>query len=186
MINKIKDPKTIINNIKKCNKCSLSLVRKKNCFPVVGRGSIPANILFIGEAPGISEEMIGEPFVGQSGKLLDKMLESTIGDNITYFITNCVMCRPTSIKDGDNRKPNPYEVIKCSSNLMSIYRLIQPKIVIFVGRTSEEYYKKEFKNSIFLYHPAYLLRGGGNKHPAYLTELSKLNKLSHKLKGIKK
>lgn len=164
--------------IKNCNKCALSKVRRKNSYPVWGKGSVPADILFLGEAPGETEELLGEPFVGRSGQLLQKMLNESIGKNVSYFITNSVMCRPTDKVQGKNRKPKPCEVIACSQNVMDIYDIVKPKIVIFVGKVVEENYKKEFPNSIFIYHPAYLLRGGGTKHSRYLSEIRKLSELS--------
>jgi len=187
MINKIKReltdiPKYLINKINNCQACPLHAVRRKNCNPVIGRGTIPADILFIGEAPGLTEELLGKPFIGPSGKLLDLMLSQAIGSHITYYITNIVMCRPTNKKMGDNRAPLPFEITKCSQYLMQIYDIVNPKVVCFVGRVAETNYKREFPESIFIYHPAFLLRGGGPKHPNYSSELRKLSELSKYLR----
>lgn len=187
MINKIKKqprkiPVSLRKDILSCKKCFLSTVRRKNRTPVIGRGSIPADILFIGEGPGVSEELMGIPFIGMAGTLLDKMLLSALDMSVSYYITNCVLCRPTDIKNGQNRPPNITEVLKCKQHVLNIYDIVKPKIVVFVGRVAEKYYKSEFVDTMFIYHPAFLLRGGGEKHPNYLSELRKLEELKTYLK----
>lgn len=181
-INKIKQCVNTIENIKKCKRCFLSSVNNKNCLPIPGEGTAPADILFIGSAPSVSEEITQVLWRDQYRQFLNKMLSTALGENISYFITNCVMCRPTDKINGDNRDPNFYEISKCAINLMKIYDLVKPKVVIFVSKIAQEYYKKEFKEAIFLLHPTLLINNGGFNHPNYRSELRKLKDLSSKFK----
>lgn len=142
----------------------------KNCtHPVPGEGSPDAEIMCIGEAPGMVEDTTGRPFVGQSGQLMRKTLFETTG--ITpeeVFITNIVKFRPP-----DNRDPNDSEIIACADWLDRQIKIISPKIIITLGRFSmakfipgvtisqihgvARYYHELI---IFpMYHPAAALRG---------------------------
>jgi len=159
---------------------------------VIGRGDIPAKILFIGEGPGKVEEMFGEAFVGPSGKLLDRMISDSctlinISKPPSYYITNTVLCRPwiwnqNSDEYGENRTPLKSEVLACTKNILTIYYRVNPKIVIFVGKVSETYYKKEFPDSIRITHPAAHLRYGGVSSPMYQYDIRNLSEV---FKGLK-
>ena len=159
-----------------CKKCSLHRFRKKI---VQGRGLIPADILFIGEAPGKAENITGEAFTGRSGKLLNQMIkDATPKDwNLSVYITNTVFCRPTDSKQGDNRQPTPEEVLACSPNLYELIGRVKPKQIIFAGKVSESYYKKEFPDAVAIQHPAFLLRQGGKSSPYYLTNIRVLTEV---------
>jgi DNA polymerase len=171
------------NDITKCEACHLALHRDN---VVIGRGSIPADVLFLGEAPGIGEDSTGIPFTGPSGTLLDAMLEDacTIArtKKVTYYITNTVLCRPWiwDVNDpdyGEPRVPSQLEVLTCMNNVMQIANRVKPKIVLFVGRVAERFYKKEFPNSIYIVHPAAILRQGGRSSPFYMTNVRKLSEV---------
>lgn len=149
--------------------CGLDIA--KSCLnPVPGDGDPDAQLLFIGEAPGAQEDKAGVPFVGASGKFLDKMLE-TIGlrrDDV--FVTNIVKFRPP-----DNRDPSQEEIDVCLPYLLSQIKVIQPSLIIFLGRHSMSVFLPELKISeahgkvykrsgmVFLplYHPAAALYNGG-------------------------
>lgn len=158
-----------------CTLCPLSQYRYSI---VCGKGEIPADILFIGEAPGETENITGEPFTGRSGALLDQMLEeaSTMAKLPIpkIFITNTVLCRPCYSFGGKNRQPTKKEIESCGPNLKKIISVVKPKRVMFIGKVSQANYKKIFKNEEFIYHPAFLLRGRGEKHPYYLAQIRKL------------
>ncbi len=152
-----------------CTKCGLHKFRRQI---VVGRGDKPADMLFIGEAPTKTEDLLGKPFIGPSGKLLDQMINDAVrltGSTITpsYYITNTVLCRPTDEKYGENREPNSYEVAACTPNILDIVAMVQPRIVVFVGKISEHYYKREFPHSVFIQHPVFLLKQGGKASSWY-------------------
>lgn len=149
--------------------CGLDIA--KSCLnPVPGDGDPDAQLMFIGEAPGAQEDKAGVPFVGASGKFLDEMLE-TIGlrrDDV--FVTNIVKFRPP-----DNRDPSKEEIDVCLPYLLSQIKVIQPSLIIFLGRHSMNVFLPELKISeahgrvykrsgmVFLplYHPAAALYNGG-------------------------
>ena len=167
---------------KPCTKCIISNYRRN---VAIGRGDVPARLLFIGEAPGKTEDLLGNVFVGAVGQLLDKMiLDATkLADYCpSYYITNCLRCRPTDKKFGDNREPSPIEVLNCMDNLMSIYYLVSPDIIVFIGRIAEGFYKKEFRIHRTITHPAALLRGGGSASPYYLYNINILLRVFLSLK----
>jgi len=155
-----------------CTKCKIASFRNKI---VIGRGSIPADILFIGEAPGKSENATGKPFIGRAGKLLDSMILDACNLSGSrehkYYITNTVLCRPTDSFSGDNRPPTGEEVLNCKKNLDTIISSVKPKIVIFIGKIAKEYYGKEFPLGIAIQHPAFILRQGGKSSSWYLTNV---------------
>jgi len=146
-----------------CKKCGLHKFRR---HVVIGRGDMPAKILFIGEAPGKSEDLRGIPFIGPSGKLLGKAL--AIAKNIaklkeipSFYITNVVGCRPTDEKQGDNRQPTGEEAWACYQRVEEIYARVKPRAVVFLGKVAQDYCKAAYPEGIALPHPAYLLRLGG-------------------------
>jgi uracil-DNA glycosylase family 4 len=155
-----------------CKKCHLYKTRTNI---VLGRGKIPASVLIIGEAPGVSEDLTGKAFVGQSGKLLDKLL----GDFKDYYIINTVLCRPCDSKDGPNRKPSNEEILKCSENVYRIIKRVSPKVVILAGKVAEEVFGKEFPDAFKIQHPAFLLRTGGLFSPYIIQNTLKIEEAIH-------
>jgi len=95
---------------------------------VFGAGHADADLMFVGEAPGANEDRIGRPFVGQAGKLLDRLLEEIGLDREEVFIANVLKCRPPG-----NRDPLPAEIENCSSYLRSQVDLIEPRVVCTLG-----------------------------------------------------
>ncbi len=133
---------------------------------VIGKGEMPARILFIGEAPGKSEDLIGDPFVGPAGRILRKGLSEAaaiIGRSSTpsHYITNVIACRPCDSKRGPNRQPNDQEAWRCWPRLQLIERLVKPRKIIFLGRVPEDYCSDAFPEGEMLQHPAFILRRGG-------------------------
>ncbi len=154
------------SSIKNCEKCNLSLTRNKIVF---GSGDPNADLLLVGEGPGEEEDSKGKPFVGNAGKLLDKILNA-IGfardDNV--FIANIVKCRPP-----ENRNPLASEVEQCTPYLIKQINLIKPKLIVALGKVAGQTLLKQDllikdmrKNTYFFnniriivtYHPAALLR----------------------------
>jgi DNA polymerase len=111
-----------------CPLCKLARTRK-NAVP--GEGQLAAKILFIGEAPGRSEDEKGRPFVGAAGKILDDMLTKAGIERSQVFITNVVKCRPPN-----NRVPEEDEVVACRPYLERQLALIRPRIICILGRTA--------------------------------------------------
>jgi uracil-DNA glycosylase family 4 len=109
---------------------------------VFGSGNPESQLVFIGEAPGAKEDKLGKPFVGASGKLLDEMLRSISMDRQDIYITNIVKYRPPA-----NRDPRPSEIVEFIPYLKSQLEIIQPKLVIFLGRHSMNVFLPDLKIS---------------------------------------
>ena len=152
--------------VAECRKCRLCEMRKQ---AVLGVGDVNAGWLFVGEGPGAEEDQRGEPFVGQAGKLLDNMLAAIgLKRGNDVYIANAVKCRPP-----ENRTPTPEETAACLPYLERQVELIQPKLIVAMGRpAAQTLLQNEVKVGaargrlhdyrgiplIVTYHPAYLLR----------------------------
>ncbi len=165
-----------------CSACALCRGRHKLVF---GVGNEQAEVLFIGEGPGEQEDLKGDPFVGPAGQLLDTMLELIGLDRQTVYIANIVKCRPPR-----NRDPLPDEQAACVGWLERQMALIDPKIVVFLGRISAcHFLRPDFKISrehgrwfdfrgrkaMALYHPSALLRDP-SKRPETFVDLKTLQR----------
>ncbi len=162
---------TLKNDCLKCQKCGLCETRTNVVF---GYGNPLSEVMFIGEGPGEQEDLQGKPFVGRSGKLLDKMLaEIGLSREENIYIANIVKCRPPK-----NRDPLPEEQEMCIDWLRNQTALLNPKIIVAVGRIAAmkiiddkikitkdhgKFYKK--KNILFMptIHPAAVLRNPKQK-----------------------
>jgi len=160
--------------INQCKRCRLGESRINFVF---GVGSPDADLMFIGEAPGQQEDEQGEPFVGRAGKLLDKILAAIGLKRDEVFIANVLKCRPPN-----NRDPKPDEIEECEPYLVQQIQMIQPKVIIALGRIAANTLLKEsmalrdMRNKtwnyhgtdlVATYHPAALLRNPGLKRPAW-------------------
>ena len=112
--------------VRQCTGCQLSQGRA-NAVP--GEGSAQAEVMFIGEAPGLNEDRSGRPFVGQAGQFLDDLLRSAGLDRKQVFIANMIKCRPPQ-----NRDPLPAEMAACNGYLDRQIELIDPKLIVTLGR----------------------------------------------------
>ena len=113
-----------------CTKCGLHATRTQ---AVPGAGPCPADVMIVGEAPGFNEDRQGEPFVGAAGKLLDTLLARIGLSRGDVYITNVLKCRPPQ-----NRDPMPNEAEACSPYLRRQLDMIQPKVVLILGRHALE------------------------------------------------
>lgn len=118
----------IAAEVRGCPLCKLARTRK-NAVP--GEGQLAAKIMFVGEAPGRSEDEKGRPFVGAAGKILDDLLQKVGIERSQVFITNVVKCRPPN-----NRVPEEDEVVACRPYLDRQIALIKPKVICILGRTA--------------------------------------------------
>lgn len=142
-----------------CQKCELKRRRHR---VVLGRGAIPAKVLFIGEAPGVSEDVIGKPFIGPAGKLLDHIIREALPRlrPVTYAITNLVGCIPLD-EEGEKTAEPPKDCIKtCAVRLGGFAGLCCPSLVVYLGKLAAIHGPKTLGNvrSIKLIHPAAVLR----------------------------
>ena len=113
-----------------CQKCPLWRTRNK---PLVGDGCLDVKIVMIGEAPGYYEDLEGKAFIGQAGKVLDRLLENVGLSRKELYITNILKCHPPQ-----NHDPNPAEIKACSSYLYRQLKIIQPEIIITLGRYASQ------------------------------------------------
>ena len=168
-----------------CKRCPLSETRT-NC--VFGVGSEKATLMFVGEAPGEKEDLSGIPFVGRAGQLLDKFLEAVDISRDEVYIANILKCRPPK-----NRDPKPEEEEQCIDYLREQVAIINPKIIVCLGRISAmKLIKPDFKitqehgtwfkkgNYLMtaVYHPAALLRDPRKKEDMLLDMQKIKEKLS--------
>ncbi len=155
----------IENKCKNCTHCDLY---KSKINTVFGSGPADAKLMFVGEAPGETEDLNGVPFVGKAGKLFDKFLFAVEIDRSDVYITNILKCRPPK-----NRDPLPEEQDMCIGWLREQVRLIRPKLIVCLGRISAmRLIKPDFKitqehgrwfekggyQMCAVYHPSLLLR----------------------------
>lgn len=132
---------------------------------VLFRGSIPADLLLIGEAPGKTEDRLGKPFIGRSGQLLTTAIQRL--GLTSYCISNVVCCIPWKNDDKSTqtvRVPSKEEAASCSQHLVDLVNLCQPKLVGLLGEQAKKYFPgKEFSGIPIaaFRHPAYILRRGG-------------------------
>lgn len=170
-----------------CTSCKLCTTRNHVVF---GAGNTEASIMFIGEGPGEQEDLKGEPFVGAAGKLLDDMLSIIDLDRTNVYIANVVKCRPPG-----NRDPQDDEQDACIDYLRSQISLIQPKVIVCLGRIAAmKIIRPDFRitrehgnwtqiNGIWttaIYHPSALLRDIGKRPETFRDLLS----IREKLAGI--
>ena len=168
-----------------CRRCGLGETRHHLVF---GDGAEDARIMLIGEGPGEQEDLQGLPFVGPAGKLLDDMLEMIYLDRTKVYIANIVKCRPPQ-----NRDPLPTESEACMPWLREQFKLLQPKIVVCLGRiASQRMIRTDFsvtkehgtfvqKNGVWFmgtFHPAALLRQAQNKPAAFADFVSLRDKIN--------
>lgn len=182
-----------------CRACALCESRTRTVFGVgpvaAGAAAPPVDWLIVGEAPGENEDLAGEPFVGQAGKLLDNMLLAMglqrsqddappqAGLSRSVFITNVLKCRPPA-----NRNPEPAEMSQCQPYLQRQVELLQPKMILALGKFAAQTLLQDsvpdvqkiplgkLRGQVFRYlgvpvvvsyHPAYLLRSLGDKAKAW-------------------
>jgi len=162
-----------------CEACALSRTRTQTVF---GVGPSDAPWMLIGEAPGAEEDVRGEPFVGQAGRLLDNMLSAIgLSRQRDVFIANVLKCRPPR-----NRDPLPEEVARCQPYLARQIELLSPRVIVVMGRFAAQsllgtdasiaslrgrihaYATPRARVPVVVtYHPAYLLRNLGDKAKAW-------------------
>lgn len=132
--------KRIREKVLQCKKCPLYQEREKHGFyPVIGEGFPRAQIMFIGEAPGLNEAQSGRPFCGAAGKILDELLNSVGIKREEVYITNLLKDRPP-----ENRDPRPEEIEACHPYLDSQIKCIEPQIICPLGRYSMQFLMKKF------------------------------------------
>ncbi len=174
----------------KCMECTACELYKTRTNLVFGTGNKNADVMFIGEAPGESEDLQGIPFVGASGQLLDRYFEAVGLPRVSVYIANILKCRPPK-----NRDPKSEEEDVCINHLRSQLALIKPKIIVCLGRVaakriiSEDFritaeHGKWFKKGAYeicaVYHPSALLRDA-SKREDMLKDMWEIKKKSDEM-----
>ena len=146
------DIESLYAAIRSCTDCDLC---KSRTQAVPGEGALDAEIMFVGEGPGFHEDQQGRPFVGAAGKFLDDLLASIGQARSSVYIANVLKCRPPG-----NRDPLPNEIDACRKYLLRQIELIDPKLIVTLGRFSMAWFFP--KDSISKVHGT--LRGLGSRH----------------------
>jgi uracil-DNA glycosylase family 4 len=159
-----------------CTKCGLANGRTQVVF---GVGNADADVMFIGEAPGFHEDKQGEPFVGAAGQLLTRMLDEVLSvARHDVYIANVIKCRPPG-----NRDPQEDEIESCTPWLVEQVSLIQPRVIVTLGNFATKFvlqtaqgitrmrgraYPWHGRTVVPTFHPAAILRGGGESSRQFL------------------
>ena len=176
------------HQVAQCTACPLHQSRTQTVF---GVGNPSADLMIIGEAPGYDEDQQGEPFVGRAGQLLTSMIKTIHLTRDQVFIANILKCRPPQ-----NRDPASLEVASCTPFLNQQIALVQPKLILAVGRIAAHYllhtkasleslrnkmhtYGENKIPLIVTYHPAYLLRNPADKKKAFVDLQLTMKTLHH-------
>ena len=170
------DLDTLRNRVSRCTDCDLHTSRTQTVF---GVGNHDADLMIIGEAPGVDEDRLGEPFVGSAGQLLGAMLKAIGLRREQVYIANILKCRPPG-----NRNPHVDEVLACQGFLQRQIDLVAPRLILSVGGVSAHSllqtdepvgrlrkrvhrYSEAETPLLVTYHPAYLLRKPSEKAKAW-------------------
>jgi DNA polymerase len=153
-----------------CQKCPLSQGRT-NAVP--GEGSVEAELMFVGEAPGRDEDIQGKPFVGRAGQLLTKIINAMEFKREDVYITNLIKCRPP-----ENRTPYKEEIEKCQDYLLEQLKFVKPRVVVALGKVASDFFVPSslgmtaLRGNFYQYgpvrvmptfHPSYIVRNEGNR-----------------------
>jgi uracil-DNA glycosylase family 4 len=167
---------------KDCNECGLGAKAHNHVF---FRGECPCEVLFIGEAPGKDEDLQGVPFIGRAGDTFNDLIRRAkeelgqvmVRDSFTHGVTNVLACRPVGI-DGKDRTPRKDEAKSCSPRLRDTIKACNPKLIILLGRSAENYYKMVegvvSSPVVHLEHPAFINYNGGIGSSKYDSVLVRL------------
>lgn len=178
----------IRKNLGECQRCGLAGTRKKLVF---GAGNPHARLVFVGEGPGADEDAQGEPFVGDAGKVLTRLINAMGLQRTDVYICNVVKCRPPG-----NRNPEPGEIATCSPFLRRQLQSIQPEVIVALGKfaaqtlleTKEPITRlrgkfRDYHGTPLMptYHPSYLLRNRTDSEP-YWDVWQDMSQVLHLLK----
>ena len=168
--------------------CTLCPLAKGRTQVVFGVGNPAADLMFVGEGPGREEDLAGEPFVGRSGRLLDRLMWEEVGlTRAECYIANVVKCRPPQ-----NRDPAPREIEACRPYLEEQIELIGPSVIVTLGNFASKLLLestrgiRELRGQVFergaasvvpTYHPAYVLRAGGEAMAEMRADLVRAKRL---------
>jgi len=144
---------------KNCRRCLLCSQRRRI---VLARGRVPAPILFVGEAPGSSEDVLGRPFVGPAGHLLDSIIGQALDGQYDYALTNLVACYPREAKAVGVNEPPSEAIEACQPRLAEFIGICRPQVIVCVGDLASKNLKLPSRGQgptvVGITHPAAILR----------------------------
>lgn len=176
-----------------CNGCSnkiCSFATKRVYFDSIPAGVSKVDILFIGEAPGESEDILGTPFIGRSGNLFRETIQDAIehveASEVTIGMTNLLACKPEE-EDGRQRQPYGDEIDNCNERLTQLIAIVKPTITVAVGRLTKDEVQEMRRIGLFrsVPHPTFVLRAGGTKSNMYNKYFNVLVRIIKEAKKIK-
>lgn len=160
-----------------CSRCPLHLTARTHVLMDLSEGVKP-HVLFVGEGPGRSENVIGKPFVGRAGKLLRIGIDGVRPSGVRVAFANLVACRACDSRQGPNREPYHPEIMACSPRLQELVRRLSPRAVCLLGKVPQSYahlIPSMLDMTVHtLPHPAWIVRRGGVsaiEWPDYLERL---------------
>lgn len=144
-----------VEDWKDCQRCPLAKQRGRICL---ARGTIPCDVLFIGEAPGMNEDAEGKPFWGPAGQLLNQIIDRALPSDVACAFTNLVACFPREAKERGDNEPERDEILTCKPRLIEFANLAQPRMVVTVGGLADSYVSPICTGPrVHIVHPAYIL-----------------------------
>lgn len=155
-----------------CRRCPLGAAAYKHVLYELPEGETRADVLFIGEAPGRSEDTIGKPFKGRAGRFLRETIEAAGPEGLTIAFSNLLACRPVG-PDGKDREPASREVEACHGRLVVLIQTLEPWFIVGLGRVPESFLPPILRRSgwegetAWLAHPSYINREGGKDSSLY-------------------
>lgn len=141
---------------------------------MLARGDIPCDVLFIGEAPGMSEDTLGSPFVGPAGKRLDSIIEGvwqSMNSNATTCFINLVGCFPREAKKTDDHRPDKKSIQICADRVREMVSMCRPKLIVCVGTLAKDWIHlsvdeaSEAYDIIHITHPSAILQAPDPNKP---------------------
>ena len=140
-----------------CKRCDLSKTRQN---VAIYRGKVPCDVLMVGEAPGDSEDVLGKPFKGPAGKLLDDIISNSLSEETRVGITNAVGCIPYDEEGQKLPRPPKFAIEECLPRLKQIVAIANPRLIVSVGETATKALWFVYRNPLVvpIIHPAALLR----------------------------
>lgn len=142
---------------KDCTKCPLHEQRANICL---GRGQVPADVVFVGEAPGAIEDGTGRVFSGPAGGLMDQIIERALPAGVTYALNNLVCCFPRDAKNRGDNEPELSEIRACRPRLVEFLQIAKPKLIVCVGTLANDYVQHDADGKVMgaevvsIIHPA--------------------------------
>jgi len=143
-----------------CTKCPLHKQRTRIVLARAANG-FPADLLFVGEAPGQNEDTIGQPFMGPAGQLLDQIVERAVPVTMTTAYTNLCACLPREAKKTNDHRPEKAEIEACRPRLDEMLEICCPRLVVCVGKLAADWLNEDMERAgtkyVNIEHPAFIL-----------------------------